>query len=331
MDTHEITHLPRIPALIARIATRIDLDSARSLVKNAFLIMKRDICSHLSGTFFSRKSQFLVLLAAILLPFRPTSLAVEEKDFVAPPNYPNGSAFGLFKYKIYAPQPYDPTRLYPLVIFLHGAGEAGTNNTSQFKNRAYGALVFAEQPFPNQAFMMMPQTPNAWTILSRYTTIVNERLNTQALIGMRRSDGTLTQTPNPWKGRIDTDRLYITGFSLGGEGTCFFLSQPATRFAAGIAMAPTFSKDSVAAWPDWAPNIARVPTWVVSSTTDGSASIDNTRKFIDEVRAAGGNPIFNEINGLQHIQVPTNAYPQKKLINWLFAQRKGISRQVHRS
>ena len=274
-----IIHLPRVSALLAWIATRIDLDSARSLVTNAFLIMKRDIYSHLSGKFFSRKSQFLVLLAAILLPFRSTSLAVEEKDFVAPPNYPNGSAFGLFKYKIYAPQPFDPTKRYPLMVFLHGAGETGTDNTRQFhdttspsKKRAYGALVFAEQPSPNQAFLMMPQTTNAWTIPSRYSNIVNEidRLNTQALIGTPKADGTVVQSPNPWKGKIDTDRLYVTGFSLGGEGTFFFLSQSATRFAAGMPMAPTFSRASKEAWPAWAPNVARVPTWVVSSTTDSS-------------------------------------------------------------
>jgi predicted esterase len=330
MNTDEITHLPRVPTVLARIATRVNLDSARSLVANAFLITKRDIYSHLLGA-FSRKSTFnLVLVATIFLLFRSTSLAVEEKDFLNPPNYPNGSAFGLIKYKIYAPQPFDPTKLYPLVVFLHGAGERGNDNTSQFKNRAFGALVLAEQPFPNQAFMMMPQTTNAWNIPSRYTTIVNEidRLNTQALLGTLKPDGSLSQSPNPWKGRIDTNRLYVTGFSLGGEGTCFFLSQSATRFAAGIPVAPTFSKDSVAAWPDWAPNVARVPTWVVSSTTDTTARNDRTSTFIGEVRAAGGNPIFSEIDGLQHTQVPTNAYPQQKLINWLFAQRKGTAPQV---
>ena len=268
----------------------------------------------------------LALLTAILLAFQSRSLAVEEVDFVDPPNYPNGSAFGSIKYKIYAPPNRVPTRRYPLVVFLHGAGETGTNNTSQFKNRAFGALVLAEQPSPNEAFMMMPQTTNAWNIQSRYNVIVNEidRLNTQASVGTKQPNGTVVQSPNPWKGMIDTDRLYVTGFSLGGEGTFFFLGQSATRFAAGIPMAPTFSMQPEAAAAAWGANVARVPTWVVSSTTDtGPASIDKPRRFLNEVRALAGNPIFTEITGLQHTELPKKAYPQQKLINWLFAQRKG--------
>jgi hypothetical protein len=288
--------------------------------------------SHLRfpDTFFSSKTQFkLILLAAIFLSFRLTSLAVEEKDFVNTPNYPDASAFGMIKYKIYAPANLVPTKRYPLVVFLHGASEAGTDNTSQFKNRAFGALVLAEQPSPNEAFMMMPQTPNAWNIQKRYDAIVNEidRLNTQAVIGTKQPNGPVVQSPNPWKGRIDTDRLYVTGFSLGGEGTSFFLSQSASRFAAGIPVAPTFSLASKDAWPTWAPNVARVPAWVVSSIDDSVAKIHNTRAFISEVRASAGNPISTEITGLQHHQVPTKAYPQQKLINWLFAQRKGTSPQ----
>ena len=168
-----------------------------------------------SNISFSRKSLFkLVLLATSLLAFNSTSLAVEEANFVNPPNYPNGSAFGLIKYKIYAPPNLVPTKKYPLVVFLHGATEAGTDNTSQFKNRAFGALVLAEQPSPNEAFMMMPQTPNAWAIPKRYDMIVNEidRLNTQATIGTKQPNGTVVQSPNPWKGRIDTDRCTSLAF-----------------------------------------------------------------------------------------------------------------------
>jgi poly(3-hydroxybutyrate) depolymerase len=295
--------------------------------------------SHLRfpNRFCSSKTQFkLVLLAAILLSFRVTSLAVEQKDFVNPPSLPDGSAFSLFPYKIYAPPNLDPTKRYPLVVFLHGAGERGTDNALQFKNRAYGALVLAEQPSPNEAFMMMPQTHDAWAIQKRYDQLVNEidRLNTQSMIWIKQANGTVVQSPNPWKGKIDMDRLYVTGFSLGGEGTFFFLSQSpsasspsGSRFAAGIPVAATFSKASKDAWPMWAPNIARVPAWVVSSTTDEFASIANIRALISEVRASAGNPISAEINGLQHTQVPPRAYPQQKLINWLFAQRKGTSPQ----
>jgi hypothetical protein len=170
-----------------------------------------------------------------------------------------------------------------------------------------------------------------WNIPSRYNTIVNEidRLNTQALIGTKQPNGTVVQSPDPWKGKIDTDRLYVTGFSLGGEGTFFSLGQWTSRFAAGIAMAPTFSMQPEDAAAAWGASVAGVPTWVVSSTTDvGAASIDKFRRFLNEVRALAGNPIFTEITGLQHTEVPPKAYPQQMLINWLFAQRKGTSPQT---
>jgi predicted peptidase len=99
---------------------------------------------------------------------------------------------------------------------------------------------------------MAPQTWNSWKIQARYDAIVSEidELNAQSSIREWTSDGTkwdaiVTRVPNPWKGTIDNERLYVTGFSLGGDGAFFFLSQPSARFAAGIPVAATIGPESV--------------------------------------------------------------------------------------
>ena len=246
---------------------------------------------------------------------------------------PGGLSYGL-----YAPQPLDKTRRYPLVVFLHGAGEIGRDDYKQIS-----ASLNPNVPFifanTNEAFVLAPQTWNSWNIQARYDAIISEidRLNTQNTISRRNSDGTTSQISNPWKGCIDNDRLYITGFSLGGEGAWFFLSQTPARFAAGVPVAG-------ATQLSWAPTVAQIPTWSVYGTmatnpnSDGVIPIDPARKMVTEMRALGGNPIFSEFGNVVHTQLvkafenpnatPTNPRGTNRLINWLFEQRRNTSPQV---
>ena len=126
MDTREIIHLPGIPALIARIATRSTWTAPGRVVTNAFL-------------------------AVLLLWSSSKGLAVTAEDFL---RRGEGSKLPCRLYvppaaKVGDPN-YKPTTKYPLVVFLHGAGDGGDPGTPEYNNkqlinRANGAFVFSEQ------------------------------------------------------------------------------------------------------------------------------------------------------------------------------------------
>jgi len=107
----------------------------------------------------------------------------------------------------------DPSVPRPMIVFLHGAGESGTNNLAQINGNLDNLLAEAKR---RGAFLYAPQTNGGWgssVITGRVMTMVD-----QALAGHN----------------IDVDRLYATGLSMGGGGTWNLLNRYGTRFAAGI-------------------------------------------------------------------------------------------------
>src|ERR1700744_6478 len=125
----------------------------------------------------------------------------------------------------------NPVRRYPLVIFLHGSGERGSDNDAQLK---WGVMNFAtdQNMFAHPAIVIAPQCPEkmAWSNVDRgkngdALTLQAEPSKPLALgIGFIRK---LMQTMP-----IDTNRIYITGLSMGGYGTYDAIERYPHLFAA---------------------------------------------------------------------------------------------------
>jgi len=172
-------------------------------------------------------------------------------------------------YYIFKPASYNTQIHYPLVLCLHGSGERG-DNPSAVKNNTM-ATVWARDS--NQThwpcFIFVPQCPSSgwWTDLNIILT-VNDILDSLLL-----------------ESCIDTNRLYITGLSMGGYGTWSMIAYYPNKFAAAVPM-------SGGGDPSTASLIKHIPIWDFHGAKDGTVNVAYSRAMITALENAGDTVIY---------------------------------------
>ena len=200
---------------------------------------------------------------------------------------------------------------YPLVIFLHGAGERGTDNKRQMMNGATKILEFAENARKN-IFLLAPQCPenDKWADVkwSAPTHTLNP-LPTKAMAAViHLIDSLVAAEP------IDTNRIYVTGLSMGGFGTWDLAMRQPWRFAALVPVCGGGDERQ-------APKVARIPVWLFHGAKDQLVIPERSRNMVAALKTAGGNPRFTEYPEVGH-NAWTYAYADSKMLNWLLDQTK---------
>lgn len=219
------------------------------------------------------------------------------------------SAPGL-PYRLLAPEKAESGERYPLVLFLHGAGERGDDNERQLR---HGGEHFAgadfRQRFP--CWVLAPQCP-----AGRYWVDMDWR------------QGDETQSPQPAaplqmcldaiselekEAPVDPQRIYVIGVSMGGFGVWDLV----TRYPDAIAAAVPICGGGD---PSRAPFIHQTPLWVFHGAEDRVVPPEYSRRMVEAIRAAGGRPRYTEYRGIGHNSWdPALAEPE--LFPWLFSQR----------
>ena len=214
--------------------------------------------------------------------------------------YPNPSDTTTFMpYRLFIPAGYDPTKKYPVVLFLHGLGEAGTDNIKQLNNNGNGSLVFvsAANQAAHPCFMIAPQSASGWW--SGTGAQIDILLKIQA------------------KYSIDLDRNYITGLSAGGMGTWGSLIAHPTMFAAAVPCSGNADNSKASL-------LTSIPIWDFHCADDPTVSVAGSDQIISAIRAAGGNPIYTRYAvGGHSAWVP--AYASPNTVSWVMAQRRGVA------
>jgi len=228
-----------------------------------------------------------------------TAPAVSVDDFV-PRWFTN--AQGVLPYRLFIPTNYSSAQAYPLVLFLHGAGERGSDNWYQLVGQT-GSLVFASETnqLAHPSFMLAPQCPldASWTDL-----VIRVRvLEMISALGSEFS--------------LDTNRLYVTGLSMGGYGTWDYIGRYPGMYAAAVPM----SGGGTAAL---AAKMAPTAIWNFHAANDTVVNVTDSRITVYQVRRAGGNPIYTEYASGGHA-IWTPAYQTPALMDWLYAQRRGVA------
>jgi predicted peptidase len=231
-------------------------------------------------------------------------------------NVAEGATNVEFRYRLLRPEPAAgngrTTGRYPLVLYLHGAGERGTDNAKQLK---YLPTWLAEpamrQKYP--CFVLAPQCrmDERWVDVSwadatstpqPATPTVDLTAATAAL------EDVLAQEA------VDPDRIYLTGLSMGGYGTWDLAARIPDRFAAILPVCGG-GDERVAA------SIASRPIWCFHGDADTAVPVERSRAMIAAVKAAGGRPIYSELAGVGHDSW-TPAYRDAFVLDWLFSQRR---------
>jgi len=204
-------------------------------------------------------------------------------------------------YRLARPVGYDANKKYPLVVFLHGSGESGTDNKLQIQKNIgvpTGGSVFTlpanQAKYPS--FFVAPQAPvgsrDGW-----------RGIPGQAVLKL------ITALETEFSS-IDTQRLYITGLSMGGYGTWTLIEDNPKLFACAVPMSAGGDTAKAA-------NIVALPLWDFHGTVDASVPVQESRDMIAAIKAAGGNPKYTEYPNGGHA-IWDQAYTEPALLPWMF-------------
>ncbi len=205
-------------------------------------------------------------------------------------------------FRIYVPEACQFGGRCPLIVFLHGQGEIGTDNQAQLGNNANGAMKLV-QPARQSIEPMILVAPQCCHEENGQWNGQQDRL-----INM------LEQIQKDYS--YDPQRIYLTGLSMGGGGLLSWMSTYNKVFAAVVPLAPHQGYTAGdAAW-------AQTPAWFFHAANDGTAPVGNSRNHVAALRDGGGDPIYTEYASGGH-GIWTQSYSSDHLFNWMIAQRLG--------
>lgn len=248
--------------------------------------------------FFARRLLSVAVFVSVVLGLAPSGAAATASDFLSATLPKAGAEPNDLPYRYLVPSGYDAAREYPLIVFLHGSGERGNNNTAQLNNNANGALqlVSAANQSIAPCFMLAPQAS------------VAEGWNANTLNQVVRSIARLEADYS-----IDPNRIYVTGLSMGGGGTWEILTRYPFLFAAAVPMngwgAGSYEK------------IVGIPVWNFHAVNDGSVGVAGSDNAVSALRQAGGRAIYTRYATGGHGIWPT-AYGNPYLRPWMLSQRR---------
>ncbi|GMU84706.1 MAG: phospholipase [Planctomycetota bacterium] len=249
--------------------------------------------------------------AAQVATSAPAAAATSPSGFLYRELEFNGESFA---YTIYVPPEYKPDRAWPCILFLHGSGERGRDGLLQTEVGMGTAIRRHRDWFP--AIVVMPQCrPDKWW---------TEDMADMAL-------KCLEDTSRSY--RLDADRLYLTGLSLGGYGTWLIGGRLADRFAAIVPVCGFFGRPDqptdAEALRKLAESLKSMPIWCFHGGKDRAVNVTRSQEIVAAIRAAAGSVQYTEYPDGEH-NVWDRAYGDRKLWQWLFAQKRGVASQPDR-
>lgn len=255
----------------------------------------------------------LSLVAALLL----TAMSASDTDCSAADNRDRFEArtfegpAGKLNYRLLKPKDYDPNRKYPLVLFLHGAGERGDNNKAQL---VHGMNDFASDEVMSKypAFVVAPQCPNDKKWVEVDWSAMKHTAPAKPSESLQLSFETLTALQKEFS--IDAKKIYVTGLSMGGYGTWDAAERRPDYFAAA---APICGGGDVGN----AKQLTKIPIWAFHGDQDTAVKVERSRDMIAAIKAAGGEPKYTEYKGVAHNSW-SQTYSNPEFYAWLFAQER---------
>jgi predicted peptidase len=227
-------------------------------------------------------------------------------------------------YKVYVPPGFEPSRSWPVILFLHGAGERGIDGVQQTEVGLGRVLRTNPERFP--AVVVFPQAPPRQVWLGDLARVATTALE---------------QAIEEFKG--DPDRIYLAGLSMGAYGSWVLAFENPERYAAIVSVCggivPPAGRGArlleqlpatLSADDPYAATAARVkgiPAWLFHGADDATVPVTESRRIVAALRQVGASPRYTEYEGVPHNSWD-RAFAEPELPTWLLAQsRKGRGTQ----
>lgn len=195
------------------------------------------------------------------------------------------------KYLIYLPKDYQQKPSWPLLLFLHGIGERG-NDVALVKKHGPPKLIEAGQDFP--FIVVSPQCPpDQWWEPLEIKTLLDE-------IGQNY--------------KVDKDRVYLTGLSMGGFGAWALATYQPNRFA---ALVPVCGGGE----PIAAKALAHIPVWAFHGGKDAVVPLARSAQMVEVLKKNKGDAKLTVYPDAGH-DAWTQTYANPEVYQWLLEQKR---------
>jgi predicted peptidase len=200
-------------------------------------------------------------------------------------------------YLLYLPLDYnkESEKKWPLIVFLHGSGERGTNVKDVAKHGPPKIVEGKEFPLGGRFIVVSPQCPpKVWWQVNVLNGLLDEVME---------------------KYHVDKDRVYLTGLSMGGFGTWAWAAHDPQRFA---AIAPMCGGGD----PKQADQLKSIPIWCFHGEIDKSVPIQKSEEMIEAVKQAGNKEVeFTRYPDAGH-DCWTRSYANPDLYEWFLKHKR---------
>jgi predicted peptidase len=214
------------------------------------------------------------------------------------------------KYAVYVPRGYDPSRSWPLILFLHGSGESGTDGSRQLAQGLPRELVWNPDRWP--FIVIIPQKPSQDAEWEQY------ELELMTMLAHARREYT-----------VDPTRLVLTGLSQGGHGAWVLAARHPELWAAVVPVCGYRTVRSGAAGvftgtvTDLVATLKGIPVWAFHGEADDIVPVGETHTMIAALEAAGAHPRVTIYPGVGH-GCWERAYGEHELPAWLLAHHRPL-------
>lgn len=229
----------------------------------------------------------LVVCLGLVLSSSHTALAQETGQQAKELNRPTTVKL---QYLLSLPKDYAEQESWPVLLFLHGAGERGSD-LNLVKKHGPPKLIEAGKEFP--FIVVSPQCPGGrWWEPFELATLLDE---IQANY------------------KVDQKRIYVTGLSMGGFGTWGLTAYQPNRFAAIVPICGGGEPFTTRLY-------SHVPTWAFHGDQDNVVPLARSESMVDGLKRAGGNVKFTVYPGVGHDSW-TETYDNEALYQWLLEHK----------
>ncbi|MDB5341315.1 MAG: phospholipase/Carboxylesterase [Planctomycetaceae bacterium] len=204
---------------------------------------------------------------------------------------------GDHKYVVFVPKAYTPARPAPVILFLHGGGECGKDGTLQTTIGLGPYLTKVPDSFP--FLVVFPQCEDTrGRILMRWRPDQPDGIRALKILG---------DVEKQYK--VDATHRSLVGWSMGGYGAVALAATDPKHWSAVVSLSGGGDSEEVAKLKD-------TPFWAFHGARDTAVKVEESRKLVDALKAAGGKPIYTEVAELDHESYKA-AFDRPEFYSWL--------------